>query len=192
MNWRIVFILLTISIALALLFWRPFATEQRQTPELDPEQLQPDFIAEGLFSRIFSADGELQHRIDSRLMAHYSVIGLTELTEPVYLTTIMRDDQPERWQVTANKGSFYDDQRLILENNVQIQSLTEDNFIQTVETEYLVIDTQRQLISSNQPVLITGRHIVVQGQGLQVDLNAQQLELTKHVKTIYYPKRTDQ
>ncbi|RUO30599.1 LPS export ABC transporter periplasmic protein LptC [Aliidiomarina sedimenti] len=193
MNWRVSFILVSIAIALLFLFWRPFSEPEETLPQLDPAELQPDFVAEGLFTRIFNPDGELQHRIESTRMAHFSVIGLTELSNPVYITTIQRDDGvTELWQLRADRGNYYDDERLILEDNVRITNEDETSFIRAIETEYLTINTSTQVISTDHPVRIYGPQFEVQGQGMRTNLESQQLELTEHVQTVYFPERRSQ
>ncbi|MGX5913152.1 LPS export ABC transporter periplasmic protein LptC [Aliidiomarina sp. Khilg15.8] len=191
MNWRIALILSTLAVVLVLLFWRPFADKEEDQPLLDTEQLQPDFIAEGLFTRIFSAEGDLQHRIESTRMAHYSVIGLTELTQPTYRSTItLSNGSTEQWHVRADKGSYFDDDRLLLEDNVRITNEDGRSYIQAIETDSLTIDTLTQVISTDDMVLIYGPQFEVSGQGMRANLESQQLELSQHVQTIYYPQRS--
>lgn len=193
MNWRIGLILSTIALVLVFLFWRPFADDEDDEPVLDTEQLQPDFTAEGLFTRIFSAEGALQHRIESSHMAHYSVIGLTELTQPTYRSTIqLSDDRSEQWKVRADKGSYFDDDRLLLEDNVRITNEDGQSYIQAIETDSLTINTLTQEITTDAMVLIYGPQFEVRGQGMRANLELQQLELNQHVETLYYPQRGDQ
>lgn len=188
MNWRVTLILGLIAITLLVLFWRPFSDTDIDTPSIDPNELQPDFIAEGLFTRIFDGDGQLQQRIESTRMAHYSVIGLTELVSPVYISSIQRsDEQAEVWQVRADHGRYYDDDRLLLEDNVRITNEDESSYIRAIETDYLVINTVSREITTDHPVRIYGPQFEVQGQGMRANLESQQLELTDHVQTIYAP-----
>lgn len=193
MNWRVGFILGAIAVALLLLFWRPFSSTEVRQDGLDRSELQPDFVAEGLFTRIFNPEGELQHRIESTRMAHYSVIGLTELTRPIYITTIVDSDGDSQvWQLRADKGSYYNDERLVLEDNVRITNEGGESFVQVMETEYLLIHLATQEITTDQPVLIYGPQFEIRGRGLRANLEAQQLELTEHVQTTYYPERAAQ
>lgn len=193
MSWRIGFILGCIAVALLFLLWRPFSTDSTGGEGLDPQDLQPDFVAEGLFTRIYAASGDLQHQVESVRMAHYSILNLTELTEPVYITTIVHDDgASERWRVSANEGRYYDDERLVLEHNVRIQNEDNTSFVQAIETEYLTIHTEQQTISTDQPVLIYGPQFEVRGNGLTARFEEQYLELNQHVQTVYYPERATQ
>lgn len=188
MNWRIGVILTTIAIALLLLLWRPFTSDIPVTSGFDPAELQPDFVAEGLFTKLFNPTGELQHRIESRRMAHYSVIGLTELAEPLYITTVTtQDGQTQVWQLVANEGRYHNDERLELIDNVRITNVDGTAFLQALETDYLHIQLDTQDITSDYSVHAYGPQFEVRGQGLRANFEAQQVELINHVQTIYYP-----
>ena len=189
MNWRIGVILTAITVALVLLLWRPFSSEEPDTDHFDPTQLQPDFVAEGLFTKLFNPAGEIQHRIESRRMAHYSVIGLTELAEPLYITTAINNDgQTQVWQLVADEGRYHNDERLELIDNVRITNIDGSAFLHAVETDYLHIHLDTQDITSDYPVRAYGPQFEVRGQGLRANLEAQQVELINHVQTIYYPQ----
>lgn len=183
MRRRVWIILILLFGAGALLFWRPFVDEEPQRPER-PAEMQPDFVAEGLVTQLFESDGRLAHRINATKMSHYSRIGLTELITPVYI--VYPDDTGATWQVTAEVGSFYDDQTLVLERNVTIKNLGDDDYIDRIETSYLVIDMLAETMTTEEPVTIRGINFIVRGDGMKADLYAEKLELYKHVETIYY------
>lgn len=190
MNWRLGFIIAALAVALIVLFWRPFSSPEPAEGVLDPTELQPDFVAEGLFTKLFNPAGELQHRIESIRMAHFSAIGLTELTEPRYITTIVDDEgNSQVWQLTADKGTYHNDERLELNDNVRITNIEGNAFIEALETEYLLIYLNTQEITTDRPVLVYGPQFQIRGQGLRANLEAQQLELINHVQTTYYPQR---
>src|SRR5690606_25577955 len=107
--------------------------------------------AQGLIVRVYTADGELDHRIAAEAMTHYSPIGLTELTSPTYITQI--DEQGALWQVQAEQGSFYADKSLVLERNIEMISLSAAEFIERIETSYLTIDTLNETVETDQPVV---------------------------------------
>lgn len=193
MNWRIGVILAAIAVTLILLLWRPFSSTETASEGFDPAELQPDFVAEGLFTKLFNPAGELQHRIESRRMAHFSVIGLTELAEPRYITTIVNDDgQTEVWQLVADEGRYHNDERLELLNNVRITNVEGNAFIHALETDYLHIELTTQEITTDYPVRAYGPQFEVRGHGLRANLEAQQVELLNHVQTIYYPQTSTQ
>lgn len=183
MKRRVWLILIVLFGAGALLMWRPFIDKDEQLrPERDAA-VQPDFTAEGLITQVFNEDGQLAHRINSTKMAHFSQLGLTELTTPVYI--VYPDEQGATWEVRAEHGSFYDDQTLVLEKNVTITSLSGDDYIEQITTSYLVVNMVSETMTTEQPVTIKGINFIVRGNGMIADLYAEKLELYRHVETIY-------
>ncbi len=183
MNRNIVWLIAILFVAGALLIWRPFGDDLNNNDNDGYRAIQPDFTAQGLVLRVYAEDGQLAHKISADEMTHFSPIKLTELERPVYVVTT--SDRTSQWQVVAEAGSFYDDKNLVLERGVRIAKLNTSDFMERAETSYLVIDTTLETMETDQPVTLYGRDFVVRGEGLQADLRAQTLELTKHVQTIY-------
>ncbi len=183
MNRNIIWLIAILFVAGAILIWRPFAPAGSDTGDDAYRAIQPDFTAQGLVLRVYAEDGQLTHKISADEMTHFSPIKLTELEQPVYVVTT--SDRTSSWQVIAESGSFYDDKNLVLERGVRISKLNTSDFMERAETSYLVIDTTLETMETDQPVTLYGRDFVVRGEGLQADLRAQTLELTKHVQTIY-------
>lgn len=185
MNTRIAIILLLLFGAGVVLVWRPFSGDDNEAQQRRSQIMKPDFIANGLQTRLFESAGTLAHQLNAEHMAHYLQIGLTELTQPVY-SVFDKDDQPT-WQVSAEQGTLYDDQTLILERNVEITALQPDTAIDRVVTEYLVIDISAETMKTDYPVTIFGPRLVIRGDGLKADLYAEKMELNRHVKTVFEP-----
>lgn len=187
MNRNIVIIIGVIFLAAAVLIWRPFDDSGPLEQEAGYRQIQPDFTATGLIVRVYDEQGELAHRIAAEEMTHYSPIGLTELMAPTYILQLNQGN--DIWQVQAEQGSFYADNSLVLERNIEMTSLTAAEFIERIETSYLTIDTDAGMVTTEQPVLIIGPDFTARGEGLRADLHAQTVEMIKHVETIYTGRR---
>lgn len=183
MNRNIIWLIAILFVAGAMLIWRPFSDDVSNNNSDGYRAIQPDFTAQGLVLRVYSEDGQLTHKISADEMTHFSPIKLTELERPIYVVTT--SDRSSHWEVKAEAGSFYDDKNLVLERSVSISKLDTSDFMERAETSYLVIDTTLETMETDQPVTLYGRDFIVRGEGLQADLRAQTLELTKHVQTIY-------
>ncbi|WP_258807443.1 LPS export ABC transporter periplasmic protein LptC [Pseudidiomarina sp. CB1] len=188
MNRQLGWILAILFLLGALLIWRPFDQAEDAGDSDLFQEVPPDFIAEGLRTRVYNTDGELIHRINATKMTHYSPIGLTELMAPQYQVRVAGNQS--EWQVVAEQGSFYDDKTLVLERDIVITHMTDNDYLERVETNYLTIDTLAETMSTDEPVTIYGRNFLVRGNGMIADLNAETLELNEHVQTTY--KRTQQ
>lgn len=186
MNRRVAFILILLFSAGVLLIWRPFFDAENQQNNRRSQIMQPDFTAQGLQTRLFESGGKLAHQLNAESMAHYLQIGLTELNQPVY--TVYTENDVATWQISAEQGTFYDDQTLILERGVEINALQPDTAIQQVITEYLVIDMMAETMRTDYPVTLFGPRLTIQGDGLKADLYAEQMELNRHVKTVFEPR----
>lgn len=185
MNYRISFILLILFSVGILLIWRPFSDGSDTDNTTRSGVMSPDFTATGLKTRLFETGGSLAHQLDAQRMAHYVQIGLTELQAPVY--SVFTDNNQATWQISAEQGTFYDDQTLILERDVEIVALQPDTAIQRVVTEYLVIDMAAETMRTDSPVSLFGPGLAIQGNGLKADLYAERMELNQHVKTVFEP-----
>lgn len=194
MNKRTLLILILVIAVAGVVLWRPlFIGDEDEVPDLT-DQDTPDFIAEGLRTRIFETDGRLAHQLFADRMEHFSLSGLTRLTNPEYVSFL--SEAPEtagnQWEITAENGYFYNDESLLLETNVLIRNLSGQGYIQRIETQQLDIDLQAQLLYTEAPVTILGARFEMRGNGLQIDLEAQQVKLVEHVQTIYYPRRNNE
>ncbi|MCA1767472.1 MAG: LPS export ABC transporter periplasmic protein LptC [Idiomarina sp.] len=185
MSRRVTVILILLFGAGLLLVWRPFSNDADGSNVTAKRMMRPDFTAFGLETRIFESDGLLAHKIKSEKMSHYNQIGLTELEQPVY--TVFSEQGKEIWKVSSAQGTFYDDQTLILERDVEILALEPDTRIKQVLTEYLIIDLKNQSMSTEHPVSIHGPRLLIRGNGMSADLKAERMELKRHVKTIFQP-----
>ncbi|SFR46804.1 lipopolysaccharide export system protein LptC [Pseudidiomarina maritima] len=183
MNRNILVIIGIIFLAAAVLIWRPFDDSVSTEEQQGYREIKPDFTAKGLIVRVYGEQGELAHKIAAEQMTHYSPIGLTELMAPTYIVQL--DNNGPMWQVEAEQGSFYADKTLVLERNIEMTSLSAEEFVERIETSYLTINTREELVITEQPVLIIGRDFTAKGEGMRADLRAQTLEMTKHVETIY-------
>jgi Uncharacterized protein conserved in bacteria len=182
-NRNILVIIGIIFLAAAVLIWRPFDDSVSTEEQQGYREIKPDFTAKGLIVRVYGEQGELAHKIAAEQMTHYSPIGLTELMAPTYIVQL--DNNGPMWQVEAEQGSFYADKTLVLERNIEMTSLSAEEFVERIETSYLTINTREELVITEQPVLIIGRDFTAKGEGMRADLRAQTLEMTKHVETIY-------
>lgn len=193
MNQRTLFIIGLVAIIATLVLWQPWQSEQVAPSSDTPRQVMPDFTAENLVSQVFDAKGQLTHRIQASQMAHFSQRKLTELESPIYATylnSVGDEDTAELWQVTAIEGRLYDDEKLELIAEVEVTNLSGIGYIRHIELSDLTIDLVSQTMFSESPVIISGPQFTIRGIGLKIDIETQQLELNKHVETIYYPAHT--
>jgi lipopolysaccharide export system protein LptC len=144
---------------------------------------EPEFIAENLNSDIYQESGALSYVVEAQRMEHYEQLEVTHFEYPRY-TLYPKNNKPT-WQVTANEGTLYNNNRVKLENRVRLIATDKESLIQEVHGKNLEMDLKSNIISSEQTILILGKGFTMYGSGLIVDLNTTQMTLTEHVQTIY-------
>lgn len=189
MNTRTLYIVLGIALLVWLVLWQPWRAASPLSTTSGSTQHMPDFIAENLVSKIFSAEGTLIHRIEAERMAHFNLSQRTELTAPKYSAFLEESSENfgNLWEVTSETGILYNDEQLTLENKVLIQNISGVGYFEKVETDFLTIDLTTQSMYSERPVILTGPQFTVKGIGFKLNIETQQLELDQHVETVFYP-----
>ncbi|MBU1437880.1 MAG: LPS export ABC transporter periplasmic protein LptC [Gammaproteobacteria bacterium] len=145
-------------------------------------ELQPDFIAYQLIRTSFDASGSMSGMIRATQMSHFEQLGQIQLEEPAY--TIFELQVP-KWQVSSSNGVLYPDDKVVLEQNVVLENLKSGELFNKLESEQLEYVFDQQVISTKQQVLISGDGFAISGQGVQVNLVTQKLQLNKHKGTVY-------
>jgi lipopolysaccharide export system protein LptC len=160
--------------------------EEEQAPDVGQQDAyQPTYKAINLRSALYDENGELTHRIFASEMEHYEQLGFVFFRQPQY--TLYTSDSEQPWRLTADEGTLYDDNRIQLEQNVVIQSLSDTSFVKTITTDFIQINLDTKLMTSDQAVIIVGEEYQVQSNGFDGNLNTKQYELKQHVKTVYSP-----
>jgi lipopolysaccharide export system protein LptC len=160
--------------------WRNTAVPQRQTID---KTLTPDFIAENLHSNVYKSKGSLAYVVDAQRMEHYPELNITNFEFPQY--TLHPKNNAPAWKVSANEGILYNNNRVKLEHRVRLLASDPNSLLQEVRGKHFELDLRTNIISSEQEIRIIGKGFTIDGKGLIVDLNTNQMTLTKHVKSIY-------
>ncbi|MFT5760295.1 MAG: lipopolysaccharide export system protein LptC [Alteromonadaceae bacterium] len=145
--------------------------------------LTPEFIAESLKSKTYNKNGDLSHIIDAQRMEHYADIAITHFEFPKL--TLYPEGGGVPWQVSAKEATLYANNRVRLENRVQLIASDKNSMIQEIHGKYLELDLNTNIVSSEQTILILGKGFTTYGSGLIVDINTTQMTLTEHVQTIF-------
>lgn len=177
---QLFWLLLVLSGGVILYSW----IEAADTPKhaAVERELVPDFVAYQLTRRSFDKDGNLTGQVKAAQMAHFEQLGQIQFDQPAY--TLYEERQP-RWQISSAQGVFYQDNKVILEQNVQVDNLHQDEMMRQIQTDQLEMLLDTQLLQTDHPVLVLGQSFQIHGQGLQADLVTQKLRLFKHQGTVY-------
>jgi lipopolysaccharide export system protein LptC len=171
-----------------LLLYLPllFEDEELQVTSEQDIELIPNYQAVNLNSKLYDKEGRLSHQVAAQKMEHYEALGFAVFHNPIY-TLYLDDGQP--WQVTADEGTLYSNNRIQLEKNVKIVNLRSQEYIEEISTEYIEINLQDKTLSSDQKVTISGLNYEVNSIGIFGNLTTQQYEFKQHVQTQFNPIR---
>ncbi|WP_028107774.1 LPS export ABC transporter periplasmic protein LptC [Ferrimonas futtsuensis] len=177
------------GIAIAILFgaailltWRSMVMKDQAKVDVKPSY-QPDFVAENLRSRIYSESGRLSAEINADQMEHYQALALTRLQEPDYL--LYPEDSQGQWRVQATQGQLSDGRHVVLENDVIITAIEPNEPLKTITTDYLELDLETMIMTSNRQIRGNGEGFNITAKGLWADLNLNRIELKSQVNAIY-------
>ncbi len=183
---RIGWSIVLIFTAVALLYIPILFDNETNNKPIDGDiELVPNYQAVNLDSKLYNKEGKLSHQVIADRMEHYQALGFTLFENPVY-TLFLDDGEP--WQVTANEGTLYDNNRIQLEKNVRIRNLRTQEYVKEITTEFIEIDLHKKLLQSDQIVTISGLNYVVKSVGLSGNLLTQEYELKDHVETEFTPQ----
>lgn len=162
-----------------------FEAEQTSTDENNETTGLPNYQASQMLSTIFNEQGEVNHRVFAEHMEHYEDFDLTLFEDPQY--TVYTADRSSPWNVTAQNGALYGEERIHLNIDVEIESLTTADFVQRINTDFVEIDLVAKTVKSDQPVILMGKNFVINSNGIFADLTTKEFELVNQVQAIYEP-----
>lgn len=172
---------------LILLLNLPFWDDQGETTKLSENvsSWQPNYQANQMLSTLYNKQGTITHKVYAEKMEHFEELGFTLFEKPQYTIYTERTETP--WQVIAQEGTLYEDNRIQLEKNVQIMSIDDAEFVQEVKTSFIEINLDDKIMKSDQPVIITGPDYVIHSNGFVANMLTRKFELLDHVQTVFKP-----
>jgi lipopolysaccharide export system protein LptC len=183
---RVGYSILVLFILIVIVFNLPISinSDKKQTKDNEPSLLTPTYLAEQLSSQRFNEDGLLSHAINASRMEHYAELGFMVFTQPRY--TIFLEDGSE-YVISAQEGTLYDDNRMLLENHIVIESQNETDFIQQISAEYIEMNLNTKALSSNSAIVLRGKEFAMHSNGLDANLAEKRFALLEHTRTEFKP-----
>ncbi|BAJ00388.1 LPS export ABC transporter periplasmic protein LptC [Shewanella violacea] len=166
-----------------LLYWQVQSKKNDQGVAFDAS-LRPDYIADDLRSVDYNELGLVSSRVTATHMEHFDEANMTYFTKPIYL--VYPNGGQAKWRLQSTMGTLDKKSgKVVLENDVIIDSVNAEEPIQTMKTSYLELDLNTMIMTSDREVYITGNDFMIQGMGLFGDLKAQKVQLLSKVKGVY-------
>lgn len=164
-------------IFVTVLLWFP----SWQTSENVEEEtaLIPAFTAKLLHQELYDESGQLAQEVFSQKMEHFSELSLTHFKQPEFI--IYKNHKPF-WRLKAQSGIMQDG-LLTLDEQVVMLQLTNNDMVESISTDYIEIDLNSNIVTTDSPITIEGSQLYIKGNGLIANLNVATITLTEHVQT---------
>ena len=181
---QLLWLVLIVCAAAGFYSWQQM--DQQPDKTLQDQDSQPDYVALDLTRMLYDEEGHLSDLIRAQRMEHFERFGFLQFEYPIY--TIYQEKVP-LWQVTSEQAVLYPDDKLILEQRVELRNMSADPLFTRIETNAVELLFSNHLLQSNEQVRIYGLGFQITGHGMIADLAAQNIELKHHTKTVYYNEK---
>ena len=179
---RKLFILfVTILVVTAGYLW--FQPDDSDTLLTTDQELRPDYIANDIKRTLYNDHGYKTDSVTAERLDHFEQLGFTQFEQPFY--TLYNDQGQESWTAQSKMATWYPEDRMILEQDVIIESLLQNELIERIETDTLEMLFPDNRLQNNQAVRVQGKGFYIEGVGIQADLTQKTLHLLQHNKTVY-------
>ncbi|MEM0909525.1 MAG: LPS export ABC transporter periplasmic protein LptC [Pseudomonadota bacterium] len=159
-----------------------FSADKLEQAVIDDQSIKPTYRAINLNSKLYDDNGRLSHQVEAQSMEHYQPLGFMVFENPLY-TVYLEESEP--WQVTAEEGTLYENNRIQLERNVKIVNMNRFDYVKQISTDYIEINLDDKTLKSDSRVVISGDAFNVQSIGITGNLTTQQYKLTQNVQSTF-------
>jgi len=144
----------------------------------------PDAIVENFSALKLNKQGTPHFVMSATKMLHYPDDDSTILETPS-LTLLTEDSPPLLATATTGSISGKGDEMFLKENVEVLRKAGNQHDQFKMQTEYLHIIPNQDLVSSNKAVTFTDPRTTVQALGMEMNNNTRQIKLLSHVKSKY-------
>lgn len=143
----------------------------------------PDYVVENFQATTFNTAGRPDYRLAAARMAHYMDDGTTRLEQPRFSR---EGETRTTLQASAERGQISSDgDNVHLLGQVRLEKLGERQPPLILETEYLHIVPEADIIRTDKPVTIRQGAAVISAGAMELDGGKRTLLLSHGVKGIY-------
>lgn len=151
------------------------------------QQEKAEYVAKDLNRIVFDKNGRRVQTLSAKKMTYFEAESRAEFESP--LLVLESKENKGKWRISADSGTLYENDRLLLEQKVNAVNLTEADYIDRITSEFFRVNIKDSTMETEQPVQLFGDGLEIIGSGLFADLNQEKIDLIKHAKTIYHPTK---
>ena len=176
-----VLLLVALTGALAY-YWDPESVLKFEEP--GQHRALPKTYLVNTRSITYDEQGSLSEILEASDVRYFPNQKRSLIVEPRYYA---HNGNNRTWSVSSDTGRFLDKlEILFLEGNVM---LTDDQSEGHLNTEAMQISLRRKIATSRLPVTLTRGLNITTADGMQADMNKEQIRLMPNVESIYAPAK---
>lgn len=182
------FPLLLLAILAALTFWLDRAVQPPAGKSDGATRHDPDFIVDRVSAMRTTADGGIRHTLFAEKMIHYPDDDSTNLQSPKFVSYA---SGKAPITITSREALLSKDgENVYFQDNVRVtRAPYGDKSELVMETSYLHVIPNDNVVRTDRPVVITDANTVVNAIGLELNGETRILKLKSRVKGIYEQHR---
>jgi len=177
--------IIALMIALASTWLNNLWTEQQQLSRYKQDTSKLSYYFTQFTLLTTDSRGAGQYRLSGNHLSHWQDQKLSEIITP---EIVALDQQQITMQTRADTAYLkHNEDSLTLAGNVILKQQNLTQQASTLTTEKLVYFHHKQQLETDQPFKLQSVHGVLQGRGLELQLNDKQMKVLSNVKTHYAP-----
>lgn len=174
-------VILLVAVALAWVLSRG-PDDLFYQPEVQ-QPFEPDYTLTDFTVTLMGAQGSPAYRLSAQAMQHYPGKGLAQWRQPLI---IVYQEGEAVWQIQAQQAQSPDEGEYVqLEGDVRLQRLGDAGGANEILAQDMLVLTDRNMVTTENPVTIHHQGGVTEGVGLRADLDKRQLKLLSQVRGVY-------
>lgn len=166
-------------------FWLLEVTRRGDTSGAQQEtRTEPDYFAEDFRYTKVAPNGRAEYVVEGKKLVHTPVDDITHVTEPVVYT--YSKERPPMTLRSDRARINGDHSEVHLHGNVRlVRPQTSGGETMTVDSDYMLVLTNEDLVKTDHPVHITLGKSTLDGVGMVADSRQQQVSLLSRVNGTY-------
>jgi lipopolysaccharide export system protein LptC len=158
-----------------------------------------EYVAIDLKRIVYNQNGELTQQLTAKKMTYFDSQNRAEFDSPLLVLQTKQNNSDGssssdgnetsqaagKWRISSQSGILYNNNRLILRQNVDAINLVQSDYINSITAQNISVNIKDNTMLSDDNVQIRGDDVIMTGSGLIANLNDHHIELIRHAQTIY-------
>ena len=161
-------------------------------PEIsgDKTKYLPSYVATNVKNVSFDDEGDINYIIFSKKVTKSSTYNSIKLIDPVAVVYLKNGENEPRsaWEISSKEGEISNGsigKKLLLSAGVEVENLTKDQLIQTMETNNLTFLIDKKELSTDEMITWKGPQMTQTGVGMWASLVTEEFKVKNKIEAVY-------